>query len=260
MWGEWVSPETIDSRIWPRTAAIAERLWSPQTVVDVDDMYRRLAVISVQLEELGLTHKKNQDMLLRRLVQNEDVTALRTLASVIEPVKEYRRYQMRPQTMLSPLTGLIDAVPADSEGARRFALMVDGLLADAPRFELYRQQMFATLTEWQESSLALNPTIDVAPALDEIRPLARNLGELATAGKEALAYLSSGTPGPTEWREASLSRIEDAAKPKAALEFAVIMSLRKLVIAAAELPKLQSTTASEWQKNVNKLANPVKQE
>ena len=60
MWSEWVSPETIDSRIWPRTAAIAERLWSPQNVNDVDDMYRRLAVIENQLEELGLTHQRNQ--------------------------------------------------------------------------------------------------------------------------------------------------------------------------------------------------------
>src|SRR5436309_9408595 len=39
MWAEYVSPENIDSRIWPRTAAIAERLWSPQNVRDVNSMY-----------------------------------------------------------------------------------------------------------------------------------------------------------------------------------------------------------------------------
>ena len=260
MWGEWVSHETIDSRIWPRTAAIAERLWSPQSVTDVADMYRRLAVISLQLEELGLTHKRNRDMLLRRLVRNENIGPLRTLTAVIEPVKEYRRYQMRPQTMLSPLTGVVDAVLPDSEAARRFATAVDGLLLDAPRFELYRQEISNTLTQWSDSSLALNPIIDRAPALEEVRPLAKDLGELGRSGREALAYLVSGTPPPTQWRETNLARIDEAAKPKAALEFAVILSVRKLVIAAAELPKLQSTTASEWQKNVNKLANPIKQQ
>jgi hypothetical protein len=32
-------------------------------------MYRRLAVVSLQLEELGLLHKKNQEMMLRRLMR-----------------------------------------------------------------------------------------------------------------------------------------------------------------------------------------------
>src|SRR6266576_4634582 len=128
MWGEWVSAETIDSRIWPRTAAIAERLWSPRSVTDVDNMYRRLSVISRQLEELGLTHEKNYGMVLRRLAQREDIGPLSTLGSVIEPVKEYRRYQMRPQTMLSPLTGLVDGTRPDSENARHFVAMVNAFI------------------------------------------------------------------------------------------------------------------------------------
>ena len=182
MWGEWVSPETIDSRIWPRTAAIAERLWSPRNVTDVEDMYRRLSVISRQLEEVGLTHEKNYGMLLRRLAASDNTGPLRTLASIVEPVKEYRRYQMRPQTMLSPLTGLVDAARPDSETARQFAANVDAFLSDAPRFAVYRPNLEHTLAEWQTASRALGPMIDGSPALQEARPLAGNLAAIADAG------------------------------------------------------------------------------
>src|SRR5437773_1814892 len=188
MWGEWVSPETIDSRIWPRTAAIAERLWSPRNVTDIDDMYRRLAVISRQLEELGLTHEKNYGMLLRRLAASENTEPLRTLSSIIESVKEYRRYQMRPQTMLSPLTGLVDAARPDSEAARQFDSDVDAFLSDAPRLALYRRNLEQTLAEWQTASRALGPMIDRSPALQEARPLGTNLAAIADVGLDALSH------------------------------------------------------------------------
>lgn len=235
MWAEWVTPETIDSRIWPRTAVIAERLWSPRTVTDVNDMYRRLAVLSLQLEEMGLTHKRNQEMMLRRLVRHDDIGPLRTLVSIIEPVKEYRRYQMRPQTMLSPLTGVVDAATPDSETARKFAWMVKEFLDDAPRYQLYRAELSQMLAEWQTASASLDPVIDRSPALKEIKPLAQNLSHLGETGLEAVSYLKLGMPPPREWRETSLAKVDEAAKPYGALEFVVIGSVKQLVNAAGEL-------------------------
>jgi hexosaminidase len=260
MWGEWVSPETIDSRIWPRTAAIAERLWSPRTVNNIEDMYRRLAVVSIQLEELGLTHEKNQAMMLRRLARGKDTASLQTLASVVEPVKEYRRYDQRPQTMLSPLTGLVDAARPDSEAARRFASLVDGLLSDAPRFEASSQEIQNTLTEWRSVGPELQAIIDGSPALHEARPLAVDLSEMGTAGLEALSFLKKGIAPTVEWRDSRLAMLERAAQPKAALEFPIIPSLKELVIAAYELPQLKATTQSEWRKRVKELAAQTKQQ
>ncbi|HEX6622382.1 MAG TPA: family 20 glycosylhydrolase [Pyrinomonadaceae bacterium] len=256
MWSEWVTPETIDSRIWPRTAAIAERLWSPREVVDVEDMYRRLATTSVRLEELGLLHERNQMMMLRRLAQGRDVAPLHTLVSIVEPVKEYRRYQQRPQTMLSPLTGLVDAARPDSDAARRFHALVEALLSDAPRFEVHSEELRRTLTAWRDAGTELEAMIDASPALHEARPLAADLASLGSAGLEALSYLSRGVAPPAEWRDARLASVEQAAKPKAALEFVVVTGVRQLVVAAAEQPRLREATASEWKSHVKAMAAP----
>ncbi len=159
--------------------------------------------------------------------------------------------------MLSPLTGLVDAARPDSETARQFASNVDAFLSDAPRFALYRPNLERTLVEWQTAGRALGPMIDRSPALQEARPLANNLSVIADAGLEAISYLSAGDAPTTEWRDGQLAKLDEAAKPGAALEFVVLTSVRKLVIAAAELPQLRSLTPAEWKKRVTKMATPL---
>ena len=61
MWAEFISDENVDSRIWPRAAAVAERLWSAQDVRDPESMYRRLNAVSVELEEFGLKQRSSTE-------------------------------------------------------------------------------------------------------------------------------------------------------------------------------------------------------
>jgi hexosaminidase len=233
MWSEWVSPETIDSRIWTRTAAIAERFWSPREVNQVEDMYRRLAVIDFQLEELGLTHRKNQAMLLRRLAKNQDIAALQTLVSVIEPVKEYRRYRQRPQTMLSPLTGLIDAAQADAPGARKFNKAVDDFLAAGTNAPERAAEIRSLLGNWRAAEADLFKVMENSPALAEARQLAADFQNLNRIAVEALDVLDKKRTQDAAWRDARLKTLDEIAKPKAALEIMVVAGVRKLVNAAS---------------------------
>jgi len=232
MWSEWVSPETIDSRIWPRTAAIAERLWSPNSVTDIDDMYRRLAIVDRQLEELRLTHRKNQLMMLRRLAGRDDVTALADLVATIEPVKEYHRYQQRPQNMLSPLTGLIDAAQADAPLAREFNRKVDDLLAGKDRMADL-ERLRTMLRRWQGRQTALLEIMQNSPALAEARQLVVDFVDLNRIATESLDSIEHGTSQNAGWRSTAMQRLAEIAKPKAAIEIMTVSGAKKLVTAAS---------------------------
>lgn len=263
MWAEYVSQENIDSRIWPRLAAVAERLWSPRDVTDVSDMYRRLARVSAQLEEFGLTHNSYRAKMLRRMIgadgagdagERDALEALTELADLVEPIKDLSRENVRPITQLTPLTRLVDAAGPDSASAREFGAAVSTFLDDAPRFGANREDLRATLTRWRALHPAIYALADRSPVARDAEPVARDLSELSAAGLEAVSYLSANAAPPVEWRAEKLELIERVSKRKSEIEFPVLTSLRQLVFAAAELPQLKTTLPAEWKAKVIALA------
>jgi hypothetical protein len=190
-------------------------------------------------------------------VGSEEIEQLKVLISIVEPVKEYRRYQQRPATMLSPLTGLVDAATPDSAAARQFAKWVDGLISDAPRFQMSTAELRKMLSDWRNAEPSLTALSERSPALAEVKPLARDLGSLGDAGLEAISYLTTGVVPPAGWREAKISVLDEAAKPKSsAVEFAVLTSVRKLIVAAAEVQNSKKMSSIEWRKKVLELSAP----
>ncbi len=55
MWTEYAPEEIVDTKIWPRLAALAERLWSPADRRDFDDFRARWRHHKPRLEALGVT-------------------------------------------------------------------------------------------------------------------------------------------------------------------------------------------------------------
>jgi hexosaminidase len=237
MWAEFVTPETVDSRIWPRTAAIAERFWSPGHVTDMRDMYRRMDRISLLLEELGLQHEKNRPMMLRRLCQCRDTVALEVLLGGIEPVKIYNRNRLRedtpyPYTQFSPLTRLIDAAWPDAVPAREFRWAVETLIESGFEEAEALERARSSLQLWQANHADLVETLESSPPLTESVSLSLDLSDVSAIDLEALRIAGSGDVPPDGWIAPRLERLEAAREPRGEAELMIVDPVRDLVCAA----------------------------
>jgi hexosaminidase len=239
MWAEWVSPENIDSHIWPRNAAVAERLWSPQEVTDVNSMYARLDALSLQLEWLGLTHRSARTYMLQRMART-DSSYLRTLADVVEPVKDYKRSDnlKGPIDFHAPLNRMVDAVYPESGTARNFRDLVQNYVHSGFRDKTAAGQIRSWLENWQDNDSALHPLLEQSFLLHEVMPLSENLSALSAAGLQALDYLDKSEPSPESWRTQQLTLVGQAKTPKADLLLMVAEPIQELIDASGNPERL----------------------
>ncbi len=225
MWHEHVTQESIDSRIWPRMAAIAERLWSAREVRDVPDMYRRLAVMRVRLEELGLGHETHSPRMARRLAEGQNVDALVSFLGLVEPVSFGERASIQKPTQLTPLVFVVDAARPDPPAQWDMRVLATAALAGDPGARARLREAFQA---WPALGPAIAALAVRAPLAGDAGLAARALTRVGAIGLEALDQLEHG-PAPAEWIKARSAALDTLSRPQGLLRIAVISAVRQLV-------------------------------
>lgn len=233
-WAEWVTPENIDSHIWPRNAVVAERLWSPQEVTDVNSMYTRMRAVSLELESLGLSHNSARSRMLHRMAGNADTGPLTVLADVVEPVKDYNRWkdEKGPIDFHAPLNHLIDAAYPESNTAREFGTLVQQFVQSGFKDQSAEARIRNWLTLWRDNDAKLHPLLEQSSLLQEDVPISQNLAMLGAAGLQALDYLDKGQPEPDLWKSQQTAVVDQSKRPVAGLLLQVTEPIEQLVQAA----------------------------
>ncbi len=231
MWGEQVVPSTIDARIWPRTAAIAERFWSPADDRDVNDMYRRLGVESLRLEADGPMHIADPARVLRNIAGTAQIEPLEQFVATLKPVTFGERYREQQSSPATVFDRLVDAAQPDPPLQHELPTLVDAALR-GDKASLYR--LDSLFHCWVDAAPALNELEANSPLLKQASARIAAWPKLGTMGIEALAYLRSGKAPPAEWESEQAAILHDAAKPDEMVEFVVLAPLEKLVTTVAQ--------------------------
>ena len=227
-WAEYIVPENADNRIWPRTAAIAERFWSPASVRDVDSMYARLDRVSLELEFLGLKHRANQERMLARLAGSAPRNVVMTLADTLEPVKGYERGETHEFDADWPLNQFIDALSPESDAARRANQLAERVVANPADLEA-RRDLRRLYELWRENDARLQPYVADSWPLGSIATFSPLLSQLGVTGLQALDAMDNNLAVSSGEHAVHLAAVKAAEVHHSMLLMAVTPGVQKLV-------------------------------
>ena len=228
MWAEYVSPETVGGRVWPRTAAVAERFWSPQDTKDTDSMYARLALLSQKLPYWGLNFKATRDAGLQRLVGSSDVTSLLVLASVMEPPQGFPREGERDYDIYTSLNHLSDVISAESDRGREFRKLAERI-AGGSASPVDWQQAREWLMLWRDNDAVLQPILTQFALTSELVPVSHNLKEASLIGLAALDALQGHSRVSAAKQSEDLLSLKAFGASKAELRNTMVPGVETLV-------------------------------
>ena len=211
-WAEYITPEILSNRVWPRSAAIAERFWSPQADRDVESMYARMGWVSHQLHMQGIGSGDVMKGMVERMAGTTAIDRLLVLAAMVQPPLDYNRESVPGQAYdeIRPLIHMVDAVPAESQTARHFAELAHAVAAGTASPAQHAEAR-AWLTLWAGNDAVLAPTLNESALTIELVPVSHNLSRTAALGLAALDRIEGhGANGneSTAQRQAEVQEME----------------------------------------------------
>lgn len=237
MWAEQITPQTVDSRIWPRTAALAERFWSARETRDVPDMYRRLAVESIRLDGLGLTHISGPQSGLRQLAGSEEGSSqLAVLISVLAPGSLGERYRQQKTSQLTPMANPVDYARPDPPIREELVLLVERYLHSTSPAEhtAAHQQLTNLFQSWIATGPVLDSLAAEHPKLNQLSLRRAQLPKLGQLGIQSIDSIDSHTAPTSTWVEEQSTLLKAAAEHSELTNFVILPPLQQLLDAAGK--------------------------